>query len=735
MKGLLAAAGFALLSALCPGSPALAQTGTEQEKMESMKKMFTSKYSEEMVHRTDRLLLTATGSLLPIHKAPAVASIITAEDIARLGASSLDEVLETVPGLHITPSPLSRMNPVYSIRGIHTGINPQVLFMLNGIPVRSVFSGGKVNSFRLPVANISRVEVIRGPGSAVHGADAFAGTVNVITKDGMEIDGSEFGARAGSAGSASGWALHGGTYQGWDLSLGMEYQKSDGDRDRVIDSDYQTFLDSLSPGPAISLAPGSLDTSFATTSAHLGLARDSWTFRFWGWLQNNAGMGDGATNVLAPRNSFDGSYFIGDANYLKKDLLTKDLDLNLRWSYSLGKDDSFLQLFPPGFVLPVTTDPAMPPTLFLFEEGLLANPSGTEKTYAFDTTLFYSGAVGHRLRLGAGISRVGLSIEESKNFGHPGIFALPVDPITGMVLVDGALTDVTGTPFAFIKNQNRTVWHLSLQDEWTLARNWEFTAGVRYDHYSDFGATINPRLALVWEARYDLTAKLLYGRAFRPPSFSEQFLQNNPAAQGNSSLRPETIQTVELVLDYQPAPSLRSILNLFAYDIEEMIDYELDNPADANSPRTAQNSKDQRGYGLELETEWRPLPTVRLQANLAYQQSEDRKSKNAIPDAPQLQFHANGQWEFLPDWHLSPQFYWIGKRSRAEGDTRPEIDDYALVHLALKRTNILHNWDATLSVNNLFDADARAPSSARSFIINDYPLEGRSVFFALRCRF
>ena len=88
--------------------------------------------------------------------------------------------------------------------------------------------------------------------------------------------------------------------------------------------------------------------------------------------------------------------------------------------------------------------------------------------------------------------------------------------------------------------------HLSLQDEWQLAPDWELTAGVRYDHYSDFGATLNPRAALVWQTSPRLTSKILYGRAFRAPAFDTLYAQNNPVGLGNDSLDPETIDTIEL---------------------------------------------------------------------------------------------------------------------------------------------------------------------------------------------
>lgn len=60
--------------------------------------------SEADVYRTDQLLITATGSEKPLHLAPSVASVITAEDIERIGATTLYQILETVPGLHVAPS-------------------------------------------------------------------------------------------------------------------------------------------------------------------------------------------------------------------------------------------------------------------------------------------------------------------------------------------------------------------------------------------------------------------------------------------------------------------------------------------------------------------------------------------------------------------------------------------------------------------------------------------------------
>ena len=109
----------------------------------------------------------ATGTPKPLKLAPSVATVITAQDIEDMGATTLDEVLETVPGLHVVPSNFNRLNSSYSIRGILTKENPQVLLLIDGHPVRFTTKGIRPDTFNMSTSNISRIEVIRGPGSAL----------------------------------------------------------------------------------------------------------------------------------------------------------------------------------------------------------------------------------------------------------------------------------------------------------------------------------------------------------------------------------------------------------------------------------------------------------------------------------------------------------------------------------------------------------------------------------------
>ncbi|MCF6239231.1 MAG: TonB-dependent receptor [Candidatus Marinimicrobia bacterium] len=274
--------------------------------------------------------------------------------------------------------------------------------------------------------------------------------------------------------------------------------------------------------------------------------------------------------------------------------------------------------------------------------------------------------------------------------------------------------------------QSRTVNHLLLQDEWSVNDAWAVTAGIRYDDYSDFGSTTNPRIAVVWMGQPKLTSKFLYGRAFRAPSFSELYFRNNPAAIGNPDVTAETIDTYEVVFDYRPVRKVNLVLSLFKYRIDDLIDRAFGMPA--------KNTGEQKGSGFELEANWHVHSTLQLRSYYAFQNAEDAVTGADVPNAPQRQFYASAHWGFQPQWSIGTQLKWIADRKRAAGDPRAEISDYTIVDATLRRRQLLPNMDFAFSVRNLFDEDAREPSnfepahSQGATIAGDYPLAGRSLY-------
>jgi len=680
-------------------------------------------FEEDLLHfyGNAEVVEIATGSSKPIRLVPSVATVITADAIRSMGATTLDEALAAVPGLHVGRSS-NRLNAIYSMRGIHTKENPHVLLLVNGARISSLFTGGRAPTFRMPVENISRIEVIRGPGSALYGADAFSGVINVITKNSHDIDGVNTGVRTGSFDSQDAWLQYGGLIGNWETSFSLEYSKSDGDQDRTVSSDLQTTLDN-SFGTNASLAPGALDTRYDTITTNLKAGQGNWNIGLWSWIQDDAGVGPGAAQALDHTGGQDVDEHLFDVGYNNTNLVD-DLVLDAKFSYHYMDEAARFSIFPRGALLPIGSDGNVnftsPAGLVSFPNGLIGNPEATYDELGLELTLLYSGIAKHNLRFGAGYKNQELTASSTQNFG-PGVIDGSISP------VNGDLTDVTGTPYIFIQDQKRRIKYIFAQDEWAFTNDWELTAGVRYDDYSDFGDTINPRLALVWTTTQFLTTKFLYGEAFRAPAFNEQYAVNNPVILGNPNLQPEVIKTLEVLFDYRPMRTMQFQFGLYSYDIKNLIDF-IQDPGGSSS--TAQNSQEQKGHGLEFETRWEISKAIQINTNFTWQHSENKATGAGIVDAPARQLYLAAMWRMHANWDLGGHAKWIAGRQRAMTDTRPKISDYTLVNLVLRYRKNNAPWQLAAHIKNVFDEDAREPGNG--LIADDYPLEGRGAFLEFK---
>lgn len=652
----------------------------------------------------------ATGTKQPRALAPAVTAVLTAAEIEASGATNLEQALEAIPGIHVSTG---AYNPIYSIRGIHTNFNPQVLLTINNIPITNVFLGDRSQVWgSMPVANIARIEVIRGPGSALYGADAFSGVINIVTKTSEDIRGLEIGARLGSFSSGDIWLQYGGKWFGMDTAFSLEYGSTDG-YDAIVQADAQTTFDAIF-GTRASRAPGSVNFGRESIEARVDLSRGNWRLRAGQQMRRGIGTGVGSAQALDAQGSGKSERFNVDLTY-QNPAFAKDWDVTAQISYLDISTRTNLILFPPGAFN----------TIFPggFPEGVIGNPDVYERHTRAHVSAFYTGFNKHRVRLGTGVNRADLyKINETKNYT-----ILP----SGLIAPLGGVINVTDTT-PFIRPHKRDVAFVFLQDEWNFAPDWNLTAGLRYDNYSDFGSTVNPRLALVWQAHYNLTAKLLAGRAFRPPSFAEQFNINNPIAIGNPSLQPETINTYELAFNYQPTGTLQTNLSLFRYKMDDILRFVAD-PAPATT-RTAQNSGSQTGYGLEWEVKWDITKQLRLSGNYAFQRSRDEITGQDAGNAPHHHVYMRTDWKFAPQWILDTQLNWIADRKRVAGDPRPPIDDYTTVDFVLRGKKLWKDWDASVILRNAFDADAREPSPSPGLIPNDLPLPGRAWYLQFQHR-
>ena len=231
-----------------------------------------------------RVSTLATGTATPLDKAAAVVTVITEEDILAMGATDIDQVLETVPGMHVGRSDQGYTSK-YIIRGITTSFNAQTLMLINGIPITNIVFGNRGNVWAgMPVKSIARIEVIRGPGSAIHGADAFAGVINIITKERKDINGTIMGYRQGSFDTQAAWLEHGRHVNGVDIGFILEIENTDGHQERIK-------ADILGRSGPLSTMKDSLD-------ARLDISFDQSRFRLGYQDRDNIGTGIGVLPMV-----------------------------------------------------------------------------------------------------------------------------------------------------------------------------------------------------------------------------------------------------------------------------------------------------------------------------------------------------------------------------------------------------------------------------------------------------
>lgn len=648
----------------------------------------------------------ATGSAQSLRRAPAVATVITAEDIAIMRATDLDQVLETVPGLHVSRSGLN-WEPLYTMRGIYAGTNPQILVLQNGVPLTTLLTGSRGTIWGgYPVEQIARIEVIRGPGSALYGADAYSGVINIVTKGPAAAEGTQLGVGAGSFKTRDGWVQHGGKLGPIDVAAYVRAGKTGGHRS-IIEADAQTLRDKLF-GTKASLAPGPVNTGYDATDINLELNYNKWRVRGGYILRDNYGTGAGVASALDPVGKEKSSRVLSEISW-------NDTQLSANWgagwtASAVGYKQRIpvdLRLSPPGTRFPTG----------LFPDGFIGHPDTSERQVRVSGYAMYNGFDGHRIRLGIG--------HDNLNMYHVATIKNYLFNAAGVPVPQGPVIDYTNIQ-PFLLPHRRKITYYNIQDEWQLARDWTLTAGVRHDKYSDFGNTTNPRMALVWDAAHDVTAKLLYGRAFRAPSFNESYGINNPVQRGNPLLRPETVDTLEAAVSWQARKDLNVNLNVFRTQLADLIRTAA---VPGVTGATFLNMGNQDGKGAELELAWDASRTLRVSGNYAYQRTIDPATGKDAGYAPH--HHVNGRvdWQMRGSAVMSAQLNHVADRRRPAGDNRPKIADYTTFDLSLGTDRGQGKWDVSVAIRNLFNADAREPSLAPGTALpNDLPLTPRSIY-------
>lgn len=235
-----AAAPTTLTAAAKPGDTAAADEGAVP-------------YEERVVTASRR----AQSSL----EAPNATTVITAEDIRLSGATSLPELMRRVPGADVMAMGVGSAN--LSLRGFNQRVANKVLVLVDGRTEYQDFLGLTLwSSIPIGLEEIERIEVIRGPGSALYGANAMLGVVNIITQAPGTGPRARFSATAGTGNTASGSFLSHGRSGALRYRASVAYSQADKwSRDFASDRPDMVLRE---PDPDIGMrgARGTLSTEY-----------------------------------------------------------------------------------------------------------------------------------------------------------------------------------------------------------------------------------------------------------------------------------------------------------------------------------------------------------------------------------------------------------------------------------------------------------------------------------------
>ena len=517
--------------------------------------------------------------------APSSITVFTAEKIAALGLKNLNDVLQLVPGFDVRRS--RQQLQLITVRGVTSDLNERLLIMIDGVRLGSVNDGGTGKMVRaINLTDVQRIEIIRGPGSALYGTNAFAAVVSIITKKGSDVEAVHVTGEAGSYSSRSTDVTAGKKFGDFNLNGHFGYMEDTGEtyfigqdgagRSGLIGDPYKEFVGNVKVGYKDLLQ---LSVSGAHQKASQFIT-----------------VGD----VMGVGSYEQSTWLISSLDY--QQALTKALKLNAQANFAYMDWGPITGLlWAPGMKAP-------------FPDGMYAHPHSRDYREGLDAYVSYEPI--KDLNLIAGVAEEYIVTYDGDRVSNgPDASALQAKP--------------------FYDNPDRYVLAAYAQGDYRIVKGLKFTAGVRYDHYNDFGGTTNPRVALVYNYRDKAWVKGLFATAFRAPSYRELHSTNGVIA-GDPNNKAEKIMTGELVFGAAPIRQLTATVSLFMSSLTDMI---YKSPTATPGLFLYQNRADLTALGVESEIKAELVPGLEVAANYTYVHSDNSAFGNSYA-TPMISRHA-----------------------------------------------------------------------------------------------
>ena len=594
---------------------------------------------QEKIFESDEVVVTASRREQAALSVPVSVSILNAEELSRRNVIVLDDALRTISGVQVLDNQIN----IRGSSGFAYNTGSRVLMMLDGMPLLTADSDG-IPLDALPSSEIERIEVLKGPGSALYGSGALGGVINVITKDFPEQPTTTIKAYSGT----------------WEPVRYATWRKGwkHGDEYRPFFGLAASYAERRSPKFGWwANATFRRDTGYAELSGRdvfHGFAKGSWRpnpakkidllvglmarqqddFIFW----------SSARDALSPgRVSFGDPVEPGSSPNGSPDNFVKQLSLlpsfthfvNSTWFYEIT-----------GRVFGSLVQP-------------IDDQTGELKKISDGTIGFRYGAEGQLNWIPNGSTRAVLGFSRDAITTQSSFF----------VTTDGDA--LGGQPEVAV------FAHL----EQALSSDVQLVGGLRYDHYRVDASTtetrLSPKLSLAYTWMQRHMVRLAWGHGFRVPSFAERFTDNReflPIVR-NLDLRPERSQSLEFGLRGSAGlfGRLSWDLSVFRNTYDGFIEPRL---VIAEQAFQFINLPSAEIVGAELQLDWES-PNTRIRAGVGYTylDTQETKTGDALPFRATHQIVSSIDYAFWRSVSAGLDFRYASEPDRVESDFARFIPD------------------------------------------------------------
>ena len=647
----------------------------------------------------------ATKTKMNIDFVPGMVSVLYGDDLVARGIASAGDAMALIPGVELSLS--SDGQSQVFVRGIGTAFaSGKIKVLLNSVPFNSTFSVA-TTALRLPTEQIDRIEVIRGPGSAIYGEFAFSGVINIVTRQ----DSNRVFARYGSLGTATAGGILVRKADANDLSMSLSFSGSWFEGDNV-----KTGVDVLrsSPFAGLSNAPGASNEKEQDTSV-IFQSKFHDTKLSIQFVKVDSGDYFGLAHALPSYGSKimrEVSFYTVNAETMWS--LSSDLDMKVYLGWHDYKLDSGLhELYPAG-------------TFGAFPNGVLGSPNYEERKYRAGADFDYKGWDKHEILAGVEM----LYTDQGDTFAERNYNPATFTPVP--------LAKYRGADNWLDEGLTRLVFGMFVQDQFSVNDRLTMTAGLRFDSYDDVGQSFSPRIAAVYRLKENQTIKAQYAQAFRPPTFIETATQNNPVVIGNPDIESERMTTYELAYIFNDEVN-RLRATLYYADLHDLIVID-------SAANTYVNQGQAHTRGLELEYIRTFSQKLKADASVSYMHPWNESVGEIVADVAMMTANIGVMYRPATNYSVSMQYRYVGERQREGIDPRSNLEGYQVLDITASASNVMKSGITVhAGVKNIFDTDVISPSPMVRFAPStppvlpayedDYPRPGRELWLQADMRF